>query len=1302
LYHADVKESGSEQSTHSLNARLLRFRSQPGSEDPYALAEDLIAAKRYGDARGVAVSAQPGDQEDGYLLVLEGRAWLHERDLVRSQAALLRAIRAAPDYADAYRWLGHVLLKRGDPQRALKTLKRALELNPKDEESQKLAVRAEHLAETIDGETMPMEEEAASHSPPPATYVGRNPRQPGAPQPAGAKAPGSAGERKSPVEPTSNFRPIPGRPDMRAAQRGSGLMQSVKPAIPNPPDDPELGRYSAQNITAEQFVPPNLQKAKAAGQPLPRKPSPAATPAISRNPAGPIGRKASDGAGQREPPRSAGDRQSPGTVARASDPEPPRSAGDRQSPGTVARASVPEPPRSAGDRQSPGTVAQASVPAVTSPRAPSRPLMPRAEPQNAGAHPSGSRHPRASGVPTDVIDPRHSASPPAGTERPLIAATPVPDLPPLPDLPRGASPRPRARSSQPSAAAPESRRDAHASPVPPAAALETWDEREGVQLDPPSVPLSAADRAVGVPTLHTAHLRSAGESAADADAALALVKGYGLFEEPRATSAEWAREDEVEPKGTRVRNALIGLWVFTLASSVGGYFGWQAFVEQRHAKAAAWVQDARALMLRGDHAGLVDAERLLRLAREQHPASSDIPLEALLLQVERVLEDGERDLAALKMALGRAPVSTDGKAAQDVATAVIAAFGGDRPTRDKLLEQALAAAPGDARRLHLLGRLEERLGRPSSREHIEAASQADAKLMPAQLALAQIAFDQNEREEALRRVDAVLGAHKEHLRAQLLKLFITANDAEPKQVEATLDGLGDAMKLAGSVDEVLNALTRARVLRRQGKLDEAAAAIERAAALGVDEPRLLSWVAREALAVNKPALAQQAASRALSVAPDVAPYRRLLARVLIERSDGARARELLDKLPADDLEAQIMKAQAALLEDDQPVLQAALTALTQAPVDKASESAVQVGALKVRLESKLTPGKPVVDRAKALVKSAPGDPEALLALAEAGLAAHDPAVASGALKQRFAVAPDDPNAHYLLGRARRMAADAEGAEASFRKALTLSPGQRDSLVALGGLLLDQGKYEEADAVFQELSTRGGSALAGRLGRVEALVALGRTADAQVQLDAVPEAQRTTAAVRSAAARVALARHKPGDALSLIRPLLETQGDRPALQALYGDALLAAEQLEGASSAYDKALSLDSGLPEALLGRAQVQLRTNKAKDALPVLEAAKRALADRIRPPAMHALRAVLTGQAYLLRNKRGDADTAKQVLREAIKLSAAPPEAHFWLGEALGSKAAPEARTEYQRYLELAPNGKYADRARRALSSLS
>jgi tetratricopeptide (TPR) repeat protein len=1186
LYHADVKDSGSEQSTHSLNARLLRFRSQPESEDAYALAEDLIAAKRYGDARGVAVTAQAPDREDGQLLVLEARAWLSERDLVRAQAALLRAVRAAPDYGEAYRWLGHVLLKRGDPQRAAKTLRRAIELDPHDEESRKLVARAEHLTEALEDSA-----DLVPASPPPSV-ASRAAQPSGRAVPKAAAPPGTLASRLSanqqadarplhgPLEeePTSRFRKLAAAAATRST---SGLIPSVKPAIPGPPDDPELGRYSAHNITAEQMA-------------LPRGPS--------------------------------------------------------------SRAQTPPQPS--------GRAPQSQKPLPAAPKTFAKPDSGRARPQRQSEPKSAvsSEPPRAR---------KTSAPPTAGRQAPTARR--------LVDPPT--------RTMPPSAPA------TRTSPMPPAAAapaLETWDERQGVALlDAPSVPLPAAAFEHG--STHDP-LRPV-----DADQALQLVARYGLFEQPRgAQGPDWAAPHEVEARGTRVRNALIGLWVFTLLACVGGYFGWQAFVEQRHARAAAWVQDARSLMQRGDHAGLVDAERLLRLAREQHPASTDIPLEALLLQVERVLEDGERDLAALKSALGRAPVSTEGKAAQDVASAVIAAFSGDRALRDKLLDQALAGAPGDARRLHLLGRLEERLGRPQAREHIEAALSADANLIPARLALAQLALDAGERSDALARVDSALAVHKEHLRARLLRMFISADDQDPAQLRAAIAGLGDAMKLAGPIDELLAALIDARLSRREGQTDAAIKAIERASALAVDEPRLLAWVAREALAVGKPALAQTAAGRALSVAPDVAPYRRLMARVLIERADGARARELLDKLPAEDAEAQIMKAQAALLEDDENALRAALTALTQLPAGKA-ESMVLVGALKVRLESKLTPSKAVVDRAKALVRSAPGDPDALLALAEAGLAAHDPATASGALKQRFAVAPDDPSAHYLLGRARRMAADAEGAEASFRKALTLSPGQNDALLALGGLLLDEGKFEEADAVFQELASRGGSALSGRLGRVEALIGLGRSADAQVQLDGLPDAQRQHAAYRTAAARVALARGKPGEALAQLRPLLETQTDKPALFALYGDALLAAEQLEGAAGAYDKALDLDPGLPEALLGAAQVKLRANKPNDALPLLERAKSALADRIRPPALRAQRFMLVGQAYLARNKRGDADNAKQVLHEATKIDGAPAEAHYWLAEALGGKTNPEARAAYQRYLELAPSGKYAERARRA-----
>jgi tetratricopeptide (TPR) repeat protein len=281
-----------------------------------------------------------------------------------------------------------------------------------------------------------------------------------------------------------------------------------------------------------------------------------------------------------------------------------------------------------------------------------------------------------------------------------------------------------------------------------------------------------------------------------------------------------------------------------------------------------------------------------------------------------------------------------------------------------------------------------------------------------------------------------------------------------------------------------------------------------------------------------------------------------------------------------------------------------------------------------------------------------------------------------------------------------MAADASGAESDFRRAIELAPGHGDALLALAELLLDEGKYADADGVFQELATRGGSAAQGRLGRVDALIALGRLDDAQVQLDALAEAQHASAPYRLSAARLALARNKPGDALTSLRPLVDTQADKVSVMTSYGDALVAAEQFEPAATAYDAALAIDPELPEALIGRAEVQLHANKVKEALALLQKAKDALPKRIRPPSVQARRLMVTGEAYAQRNKHGDQEAARDALREAVKLPNPPSAAYFLLAESLGGRANPEARAAYQRYLELDPHGRYQDRARRALGT--
>ena len=73
----------------------------------------------------------------------------------------------------------------------------------------------------------------------------------------------------------------------------------------------------------------------------------------------------------------------------------------------------------------------------------------------------------------------------------------------------------------------------------------------------------------------------------------------------------------------------------------------------------------------------------------------------------------------------------------------------------------------------------------------------------------------------------------------------------------------------------------------------------------------------------------------------------------------------------------------------------------------------------------------------------------------------------------------------------------------------------------------------------------------------------------------------------------------------------------------------------------------------------------------------------------------ILKGRSFLL--GRGEAEQAREALRQASEIDGAPPDVHFWLGESLAAANSPEARAAYQRYLELAPDGEYASRARRA-----
>jgi tetratricopeptide (TPR) repeat protein len=1085
--------------TQTLNARVLRFRAQPELEDACALAEDLLAAGRHVDARAIASSAQQQQRPvvaAAPLLVLEGRAWFMERDLSRAQAALVKAIKHDPQSPAAYRWLGAVLIERGDAARGARAFERALELSPQDPELRRLLQRAR------EGETV-------------------------------RSVPAATAESLRAMPAAENHPPVAER--TRTAERepsGGGWVESSDDG----PTAQFKGRAFTRNASPLRSVPPG------------------SFAAASERSAPDSSRTASN---------------EPGIATGA--------AAQRADPSTPTRTRTPAPPA-----RTPAPPARTPAPPASSPaRATSLHARPTGSPISSRASASASA---ASPLPSGQV-----ASPKAAARAP---ATPPPMTPRTPASQAAIDSTARATSF----ASP-----ARAAPVSPN------------QVDDP-------------------------------DAVLALLARQGIFEPAEATPVGWAEEDQVERSGTRLRGTLIGIWIGTLILAGLGYFGWQYHLGRRHAEAAVLAAKARGAAFLGDYRTLVDAERLLHVARDKHPRSAEVLRLQIFVHAQRVLESGTRELGALRTAMLRAKQLDVAPSHRAVADAVMAAYAAQGDP-DVALEQAGRAAAGQAELLYLVGRLHQRAGNTAAAErNLVAAVAAAQDLLGANLSLAELQQQTARESEALRGFEQVIARAGSHTRARLWRAYLSAPQAEPARILGELETLSKLAHAGAASDRILWSLTRARILERTGQRPQAVAALRQALQSGATDAQLLTEIANLARSIGQSGLAQQAATYAVSVAPRQQMLRLHLAEILIERHNGGQAFALLANLAASEPVLRL-RARAALETGDPQLLRPALEALeAQLAVQRADLGAQS---LRLRLAAALDPDPKFLAEAKALLLRRPENLDVLRAVGEIALALGSKSDASSALKQLASLAPADAEAHHLLGRARRMAADAAGARASFERALALSPSFPAALAALGALCLDLGDYARAVAIFEQLSAE--SPLSGRLGLIESLIGLGQLDDAQRQLGGVPESLRDDPATRETAARLALARGKPKHALERLAPLLRSA---PAqIWALQGDALRAAEQWTAATAAYEKALELDDALPEALLGRAQTLLRARSHSAALELLIEAKSALAGRLRPTELRARHLTLLGQAYVARGKKKDMQAGRDALRQALEL---------------------------------------------------
>jgi tetratricopeptide (TPR) repeat protein len=797
----------------------------------------------------------------------------------------------------------------------------------------------------------------------------------------------------------------------------------------------------------------------------------------------------------------------------------------------------------------------------------------------------------------------------------------------------------------------------------------------------------------------------------DVDAVLSMLEREGIFEAPAATPAQWAGAKESRPERTKVAAWIATAWVLTLGLAVGGYFAGRAYLDHRHAEAARLVEQARGEARAGDHERLVDAERHLREARDLDAHATSNPTLLLFVHAQRALEDGAFEVGYVRPALTRGERVGADPAYLAAARAVIAVGDGDLAAARSAVEQAIAAAPEDPFVLYVAGRVGQRLGSEQALAQLESAVQRDPELAAAAIGLAEARHDEGRHEDAIQLLEAVLGHDAQNLRARLWQAFLTADEVEVEPGLSSLTELEPRLERGAPTDVVLLQLTRARLERRAGRHEPAGAAVEAALRAGAQEPRLLGLVARAAQAEGRLLDAEMAATAAVRASPANTELRKLLASIYLDRRNGQRALETLGQLSANDPDVLLMTARASLLIGTDEALAGAIAAL-DAFLAEHEDASVEVRALRVRMGLQtITAGAEGADEqlaalletARTLARENPGDPLAALALGEVALRARQADEAGRALETVVAASPDDAEGHFLLGRARRLRGDAAGARQSFERAVALRPEHLEAKLALAQILLDAGEYASADTMFTELGRSAGSlqgmslALTGRLGRVEALVGLGRLDDARVQLEGVRAEDRGLQVVALTTARVALAQRRFGDAITTVRPLADAEGAPASVIALYGEALLGVGESDAAQEAFERALGIDEASPEALVGRADLHVRGDRGREALALLDRASESLETRARPPSLRARMLMLRGRAWIAERHMPE---ARDALREASELAGAPAEVWFWLGEALARANSPESRAAYQRYLDSGQtDDTLAARARRAIA---
>ncbi|MGD0526177.1 MAG: tetratricopeptide repeat protein [Polyangiaceae bacterium] len=126
----------------SIDELVVRWKQSPSPAATIALCDALRATPRGPLVQQVGEFATQRHATDVGVLVSVARMYMESHRLGDAQAVLVAAGKQAPRDGTIYRWLGEVLLRRGDADRAEKVLERSIQLGARDPDAQLWLERA--------------------------------------------------------------------------------------------------------------------------------------------------------------------------------------------------------------------------------------------------------------------------------------------------------------------------------------------------------------------------------------------------------------------------------------------------------------------------------------------------------------------------------------------------------------------------------------------------------------------------------------------------------------------------------------------------------------------------------------------------------------------------------------------------------------------------------------------------------------------------------------------------------------------------------------------------------------------------------------------------------------------------------------------------------------------------------------------------------------------------------------------------------------------------------------------------------